>query len=187
MRRVLLLGIVLTLGALGTGCDGKAVSPGQAASLPYVIVEVQEIEALATPGPVTVDPIGSDLGDRVSPEWLSKLTQYARSQAESAGELAGGKRPLRLVGSVVHLETVTTAGQLLGAVSEAIVRFRCYDGVRLVGEANIVGRTPSNSENVVPELSDAVGQGLVAWIRTSGKRWEAAQPAAETPPPPSAP
>jgi hypothetical protein len=113
--------------------------------------------------------ITDEIGGQMPPEFVSLLGAAFTQQARKAGlpDIPNG-RTLLLRGAVVHYESASTMGFVLGPLEEAIVRAEMVDKAtgKVLATANCLGRTEARVNAGPQEKAEGVAKGMVKWIES---------------------
>lgn len=171
MKRLALVLLLAGLAAGQLGCIGRAINEGYGAvaGAKANFVPIQALPVAEGLGPVTIEPITSEMGVAMSPDWLSALAQQARLATSAKPVFVNGKRPIKITGRVVHYETPEVLDELLGPAPEVVVRLTAHDAGtgQVIGVGNVLGRARSSTSSSQEDLTEAFGKGVVKWLETS--------------------
>ena len=113
--------------------------------------------------------ITDEIGGRIPPEFVPLLEAAFPQQLRKAGlpDSPGG-RTLLLRGAVIHYESSSTMGFVLGPLEEAIVRTEMVDKAtgKVLATANCLGRTEARVNAGAREKAEGVAKGMVKWIES---------------------
>ncbi len=168
MKRILMAGVLLAAVSTAVGCRGVSEGVGLVAGAKYSAANIQPMPKMDTIGPVTVEEFTTDVPALVPADWLASLTNATRARVYSDDRLKAG-RPVTVSGVVIHREGAGVMGQVMGPDSEAVVRVTVRDGNTVLGVANVIGRARSSTSSSQTDLSDAVGKGVVDFLKSALK------------------
>lgn len=171
IRLIILLGAALT----ATGCTGTIIREATGAVMggKGTFMPIQPLAADKTTktlgdytnfelGAIT-DGIGGKMPDELIPQLqaaFSKEVSDARLPNDSVG------KTLVIRGTVVHYESASTVGYVLGPLEEVICRTELVDKAsgQVLGVANCVGRTKAATSSGVKEKAAGLAKAFVKWI-----------------------
>jgi hypothetical protein len=169
IRMMLLVSGILTL---CSGCLGRLVSEGAGAvtGARGKAVEIQPIRSgqpLGEYGSIEFEPLRSDIGAHAPERVLQRIPTETVRMLREDKLFAGGGRPLKISGRVIHYETGGTVDKAIGPLQEVIARITLSDGTTgaAIGEANVIGRAKSTTASGEENLAEGCAKGIAGWIR----------------------
>ncbi len=111
--------------------------------------------------------ITDGIGGKMPPNLIPNLEEIFPAKARKAHLPDDSTGPTLVIrGSIVHYESASTMGFMLGPVEEVICRTELVDKDtgQVLGVANCVGRTKARSNTGVKEKADGLAKALVKWI-----------------------
>jgi hypothetical protein len=178
MRKPKLL-LVLAAGVamVAPGCVSTMITEGSGAVMgakgtfmPIVpLVGAKVDRPLGAYTPFELGTITDDIGGQAPQEFLLCLKDAFNQQARKAGLPDGPSGKVLLIrGVVIHYESSSTMGFVLGPLEEAIVRAEMVDKAtgKVLATANVVGRTEARVNAGPKEKADGVAKGMVKWIES---------------------
>ena len=169
--RVLLL---LAAALSATGC-GTAISEATGVVLGgrgsyMAITPMAADKATKTLGSYTnfeLGAIGDGIGGKMPAELIPHLeTAFTKEVRGSHLPDDSAGRTLLIRGTVIHYESTSTVGYVLGPLEEVICRTELVDKAtgQVLGVANCVGRTKAASSSGVKEKAVGLAKAFVKWI-----------------------
>jgi len=169
MKRVLLAGVLLATVSMAVGCRGVSEGMGAVMGAKHSAANIQPMPKVDMIGPVTVEEFTTDVPALVPASWLASLTSATRKRVAEEDQLRAG-RPVTVSGVVIHREGSGVMGQVMGPDSEVVVRVTVREGGKVLGVANVIGRARSSTSSSEGDLSDAVGKGVVEFLKSALKK-----------------
>jgi len=111
--------------------------------------------------------ITDGIGGKMPPDLIPDLERILPAKVRKAHlpDNSTG-RTLVIRGAVIHYESASTMGFMLGPVEEVVCRTELVDKDtgQVLGVANCVGRTKARSNTGVKEKADGLAEAFVKWI-----------------------
>lgn len=162
----------LTVTIACTGCVGRMIKEGMGAATGASgkVVDGGPLPDLSHYRAVTVEPVTVATDIRVPPEMSQLVQAELTSAAVDRGLALSGQPALTISGEIIHYETAGMVDTAIGPLAEVIVRTRLTDAGtgKIVGTANLIGRSKATVSSGAEDLADGVGKALSKWLKEAG-------------------
>ena len=169
--------IMTTLAALTVGivcCGGcsRAVSEGMGVAMGAsgkVVASIPIADLTRYKG-VRIESITVATEVRPPVEVPSMIRADLTTVAAARGLTPGAEPGLVLSGEIIHYETAGMVDTAIGPLAEVIVRAKMADAQtgKVVGQANLIGRSKATMSGGEKDLSAGVGKALDKWLKEGG-------------------
>lgn len=167
--------MMLALAALGIGCTGcmsRMISEGAGAATGASgkMVSSEMTPDLTKYKGLAIETISVAPGLQAPAEMPSLLQTSLANAGAKMGLQPEGTPSLKLSGQIAHYETAGTVDTAIGPLAEVIVRMKMIDAQsnKVIGQANLIGRSKATSSSSPKNLADGVGKALDKWLKEGG-------------------
>jgi hypothetical protein len=172
---MLLLAAAVTM--VAPGCVGRMFTEGSGAVMGAkgTFMPIVHLSQSTADRPLSgytrfeVADFTDNIGGRAPADFLPYLSNAFPVQARKAGlpDNPGG-RALLLRGKIVHYESSSTVGFVLGPLEEVVARCEMVDKAtgRVLATANCIGRTEAAVNSGTRSKAEGLAKALVKWIES---------------------
>lgn len=171
----LLAAVVLTSALVAPGCMGTIIKEGAGVALGAkgTFMPIQPISAdkaersLAAYQRFELGPLTDAIGGKTPSDFLGLLPgAFATEIAKAKLPDAPGGKTMLIRGRIIHYESASTLGFVVGPLEEVIVltEFVDKDTGTVLGVANCIGRTTERVNGGVQKKAEGLARAFVKWI-----------------------
>lgn len=168
-KRAGVLTIVLAAGSCG--CVGRAVNEGVglATGPTGLFMQIETItKSLDDYAGFELERFQDDTGGRIPDEFWTALEESFEAELATRRLPDGGETTpfVRVRGWVMHVETNSLTGLVLGDFEEVMMRAELIDAQTgdLLGRANLIGRSDDSVNRGIRKKAQGAARALAAWI-----------------------
>lgn len=174
MSRTTLTMLVMAALATAGGCstaikEGVGVATGaKGLYAPVRPVAAGDARPLGEYGAFELGTFSDDFGGNVPASLDGHFrTAFAEQLADSRLAEADGTKTLLIRGRYIHYEDASTLGFAIGPLEQVIARVELVDesSGRVLGVANVVGRTTNRVNVGVEKKAQGLAKGLIEWLK----------------------
>mgnify|MGYP006969413584 CR=1 FL=1 len=162
---------LLVLALSSIGCVGRAVNEGVglATGPKGLFMQIEPVErSLDEYVAIELERLQDDTGGRIPEEFWEELGKAFGDELEARGLPAQGRTAphLRVRGWIMHVETNSLTGLVLGDFEEVIMRAELVDAQTgdVLGRANLIGRSDDSVNRGIRKKAQGAARALAAWI-----------------------
>lgn len=173
LTALMLLAILTSMTA--TGCLSRAIKEGASVAtgpkgfyVEKTSMGPEGAKPLAGYTSFEVGAISDGFGGNAPQQLLDLIPTETRNRLREEGFVVGaGGNTVLITGKVIYFERAGVSGQLFGPFEEAVTEIQLIDKAsgKVLGVANVVGRSTTTARQGVDEKAVGVAKGIVKWIQ----------------------